>query len=102
MGFGLKGAYRAVAIAGLAPFKPKPLNEWFQGPALGGSRAAPWPRLLTFPRAGGTVAAHPRCRPTRGEQRMSGAEITADIPARIDRLPWSNFHLLVVVALGVT
>jgi MFS family permease len=33
---------------------------------------------------------------------MSGAEITTDIPARIDRLPWSNFHLLVVVALGVT
>ncbi|WP_428490428.1 MFS transporter [Rhodopila sp.] len=33
---------------------------------------------------------------------MSGAEITTDIPARIDRLPWSKFHLLVVVALGVT
>ncbi len=32
----------------------------------------------------------------------STAEITTDIPARIDRLPWSNFHLLVVVALGVT
>ncbi len=29
-------------------------------------------------------------------------EITTDIPARMDRLPWSNFHLLVVVALGVT
>ncbi|WP_020177829.1 MFS transporter [Methylopila sp. M107] len=25
-----------------------------------------------------------------------------DIPARMDRLPWSRFHLLVVVALGVT
>ncbi|MDQ2762705.1 MAG: sugar porter family MFS transporter, partial [Pseudomonadota bacterium] len=33
---------------------------------------------------------------------MSGAEITTDIPARVDRLPWSNFHLLVVIALGVT
>ena len=30
------------------------------------------------------------------------AAITTDIPARIDRLPWSRFHLLVVVALGVT
>ena len=29
-------------------------------------------------------------------------EITTDIPARIDRLPWSCFHLLVVVALGIT
>jgi len=33
---------------------------------------------------------------------MSGAEITTDIPARMDRLPWSQFHLLVVVALGIT
>ena len=33
---------------------------------------------------------------------MSGAEITTDIPARIDRLPWSRFHVLVVIALGVT
>jgi MFS family permease len=41
------------------------------------------------------------------EPGMSGAattskEITTDIPARMDRLPWSKFHLLVVVALGVT
>ncbi|MGH6989447.1 MAG: MFS transporter [Stellaceae bacterium] len=28
--------------------------------------------------------------------------ITTDIPARLDRLDWSNFHLLVVVALGIT
>ncbi len=32
----------------------------------------------------------------------STTAITTDIPARIDRLPWSRFHLLVVVALGVT
>ena len=32
---------------------------------------------------------------------MSGA-IQTDIPARLDRLPWSRFHLLVVIALGVT
>lgn len=30
------------------------------------------------------------------------AVITTDIPARLDRLPWSRFHMLVVVALGVT
>lgn len=29
-------------------------------------------------------------------------EIVTDIPARLDRLPWSRFHTLVVVALGVT
>ncbi|HVZ06386.1 MFS transporter [Rhodopila sp.] len=28
--------------------------------------------------------------------------IRTDIPARIDRLPWSRFHLLVVIALGIT
>jgi MFS family permease len=33
----------------------------------------------------------------------AGAKIiTTDIPARLDRLPWSRFHTLVVVALGVT
>jgi MFS family permease len=30
------------------------------------------------------------------------APVEIDIPARMDRLPWSRFHLLVVVALGVT
>lgn len=28
--------------------------------------------------------------------------IATDIPARLDRLPWSRFHTLVVVALGIT
>jgi len=34
---------------------------------------------------------------------MAGVEtgrITTDIPARMDRLPWSRFHWLVVVGLG--
>ncbi len=30
------------------------------------------------------------------------AAIQTDIPARLDRLPWSRFHILVVGALGVT
>lgn len=28
--------------------------------------------------------------------------IESDIPARLDRLPWSRFHWLVVIALGIT
>jgi MFS family permease len=28
--------------------------------------------------------------------------IESDIPARLDRLPWSNFHWLVILALGIT
>ncbi|WP_186418120.1 MFS transporter [Bosea sp. CS1GBMeth4] len=36
------------------------------------------------------------------EARRSTGEIVTDIPARLDRLPWSRFHTLVVVALGIT
>src|SRR6476659_11200666 len=28
--------------------------------------------------------------------------IETDVPARLDRLPWSRFHTLIVVALGIT
>ncbi len=31
-----------------------------------------------------------------------GDIFTTDVPARLDRLPWSRFHWLVVTALGVT
>jgi MFS family permease len=31
-----------------------------------------------------------------------GATVETDVPARLDRLPWSRFHWLVVGALGVT
>jgi MFS family permease len=30
------------------------------------------------------------------------AIVESDVPARLDRLPWSRFHWLVVVALGIT
>lgn len=33
---------------------------------------------------------------------MPGGAVRTDIPARLDRLPWSRFHLLLVVALGIT
>jgi MFS family permease len=32
----------------------------------------------------------------------AGVIIETDIPVRLDRLPWSRFHSLVVVALGIT
>lgn len=32
----------------------------------------------------------------------TGEVFSTDVPARLDRLPWSRFHWLVVVALGVT
>ena len=40
--------------------------------------------------------------PVASRERAEGGAITTDIPARLDRLPWSRFHLLVMVALGVT
>ncbi|HSM95924.1 MAG TPA: MFS transporter [Rhizomicrobium sp.] len=33
---------------------------------------------------------------------MSKATFQTDIPARLDRLPWSRFHTLIVMALGIT
>lgn len=32
----------------------------------------------------------------------NGPPVHTDVPARLDRLPWSRFHRLVVVALGIT
>jgi MFS family permease len=35
-------------------------------------------------------------------RKTVGAIVETDIPNRLDRLPWSRFHWLVVVALGIT
>ena len=35
-------------------------------------------------------------------QAASPREFSTDIPARLERLPWGRFHMLVVVALGIT
>ena len=32
----------------------------------------------------------------------TGERFETDVPARLDRLPWSGFHWRVVVALGIT
>jgi MFS family permease len=34
--------------------------------------------------------------------QTSGKVIRTNIPQRLDRLPWSRFHLLLVIALGIT
>lgn len=33
---------------------------------------------------------------------QEGDVVKTDIPFRLDRLPWSRFHLLVVLGLGIT
>jgi MFS family permease len=35
-------------------------------------------------------------------QITSNGTIETDIPARLDRLPWSRFHILLITALGIT
>ncbi len=42
---------------------------------------------------------------TKNEPRIApspDAVVETDVPARLDRLPWSRFHWLVITALGVT
>jgi MFS family permease len=39
---------------------------------------------------------------SRGTERREPETVESDIPARMDRLPWSRWHWLVVVALGIT
>jgi MFS family permease len=39
---------------------------------------------------------------TIGVTGGTGEAVRTDIPARLDRLPWSRWHWLVIVALGVT
>jgi MFS family permease len=36
------------------------------------------------------------------QSQLSAGQILTNIPARLDRLPWSRFHWLVVLALGIT
>jgi MFS family permease len=36
------------------------------------------------------------------EATKSPSAVRTDIPFRLDRLPWSRFHLLVVIGLGIT
>ena len=38
--------------------------------------------------------------PSASRQTRGGRGVTTDIPARLDRLPWSRFHLLVIIAPG--
>src|SRR5258706_3892019 len=40
--------------------------------------------------------------PAAGQQTPRGRVFRTDIPRRLDRLPWSRWHWLVVIALGIT
>jgi MFS family permease len=40
--------------------------------------------------------------PVNNLPASSKAAVETDIPARLDRLPWTAFHWLLVIALGIT
>jgi MFS family permease len=108
-------------ISSLALLRPEPpllqsvIENGFVG--LGGSETMKSTRSLresSAPTAPGPGAPqHPFARESVQEstqasveaatfQPQSAAVFETDIPARLDCLPWSRFHTLVVVALGVT
>jgi len=43
----------------------------------------------------------PGCQAPRGAAIVQPVHIRSDIPARLDRLPWTSWHWRIVVALGV-
>src|SRR5438309_2538294 len=45
---------------------------------------------------------HPSAAESSLGSRSDDSIVETDIPARLDRLPWTRFHTLVVVALGIT
>ena len=49
-----------------------------------------------------TATAPVQARAKAQAPAQAQAIVETDIPARLDRLPWSRFHTLVVVALGIT
>src|SRR5690242_12582944 len=55
-----------------------------------------------FCRKGVASMALAQAFPDRAVACAGAAVVETDVPARLDRLTWSRFHTLVVVALGVT
>src|SRR5581483_5357886 len=57
------------------------------------------PRTVTDP----VPDTGPDTRPdARANTRQSGTVTETDIPTRLDALPFGRFHVLVIVALGIT
>jgi MFS family permease len=44
----------------------------------------------------------PKAEPDAAEGAVHGAVVETDVPGRLDSLPFGRFHLLVIVALGIT
>src|SRR5215469_3059136 len=44
----------------------------------------------------------PKAEPNTGGEALQGTVVETDVPARLDSLPFGRFHLLVIIALGIT
>jgi MFS family permease len=89
---------------------PRPVDEPPPGPNEPGTVEEPPPAIddpdnIEDPPPGeapDTIDDPPRKPDRQIDLSSTPAIVETDIPARLDRLPWSNFHRLVIVALGVT
>lgn len=52
--------------------------------------------------ADATFSSAPEARSTRDGVQASSPVFRTNVPARMDRLPWSRWHWLVITALGIT
>jgi MFS family permease len=70
------------------------------------------PKEVGFARGTGLSASHPMEPPETRQPAPPGRSLPdlvavgqkglTDVPARLDRLPWSGWHLRIVIALGIT
>jgi MFS family permease len=44
----------------------------------------------------------PKAEPDTGSDAIHGTVVETDVPGRLDSLPFGRFHLLVIIALGIT
>src|SRR6202045_85883 len=81
-----------------------PKGESWRAVGLSGQTGAP-PSLDSSPSAPSLsdILRLALCIPIRvPTETLEHSIIESDVPARLDRLPWSRWHWLVVVALGIT
>ncbi len=107
--FSIKGVtcYRTSLTPYTGTLRPRAGSPDFGRPGAGTAAdmsklLAGWLRRLRKLRP--SSARHPhkgRPAPT-GAAPLPSAEIETDIPSRLDALPFGRFHLLVIVALGIT
>ena len=60
------------------------------------------PATISLHIGGGNAGRIERADPMSATSRHASGEVSTLVPARLERLPWGRFHVLVIVALGIT